>query len=63
VTALADIIHIIDKKKKQTGNDKQSKLKFYSGKIKYHFPDSGSIFALFIGGWISVSLYMFLLGC
>ena len=50
---IADIIHIIDKEKKQTGNDKQSKLKFYSAKSSIIFLISGSIFALFIGGWIS----------
>jgi len=50
---IADIIHIIEKEKKQAGNDKQSNLKFYSAKSSIIFLISGSIFALFIGGWIS----------
>lgn len=50
---IADIIHIIEKEKKQTGDDKQSNLKFYSAKSSIIFLISGSIFALFIGGWIS----------
>ncbi len=50
---IADIIHIIDKEKKQTGDDKQSKLKVYSAKSSIIFLISGSVFALFIGGWIS----------
>ncbi|CAG0992184.1 hypothetical protein METP3_02723 [Methanosarcinales archaeon] len=50
---IADIIHIIDKEKKQTGNDKQINLKVYSAKSSIVFLISGSIFALFIGGWIS----------
>ncbi|HEY6585780.1 MAG TPA: TIGR00297 family protein [Candidatus Methanoperedens sp.] len=50
---IADIIHIIDKEKKQTGDDKQSKLKVYSAKSSIIFLISGSVFALLIGGWIS----------
>ncbi|CAG0968880.1 hypothetical protein METP2_01273 [Methanosarcinales archaeon] len=50
---IADIIHIIEKEKKKTGDDKQSNLKFYSAKSSIIFLISGSIFALFIGGWIS----------
>ncbi|NJD51731.1 MAG: TIGR00297 family protein [Candidatus Methanoperedens sp.] len=50
---VADIIHVIDKEKKQIVNNKQIRIKIYSAKSSIIFLISGSIFALFIGGWIS----------
>lgn len=50
---IADIIHVIDKEKKKAVNNKQIMIKIYSAKSSIIFLISGSIFALFIGGWIS----------
>jgi uncharacterized protein (TIGR00297 family) len=54
---IADIIHIIEKEKKQNPNDKQSKV--YSAKSSIVFLIAGSVFAFISGAWISgLTLYV-----
>jgi uncharacterized protein (TIGR00297 family) len=56
---IADIIHIIDKEKKQNPDDRQSSHKVYSAKSSIVFLIAGSVFAFISGAWISgLTLYV-----
>lgn len=56
---IADIIHIIEREKKQSANDKRICQKVYSAKSSIIFLISGSIFAFISGAWIAgLTLYV-----